>query len=87
MRSVLERVVSSCLKHGSELRQMSPGAHEKESPSPPPGLYPSTGVDRAKRQGGNAHPIKRLKHDIDGPLISMHKIKLNNGGRVQFLVE
>ena len=21
---------------------------------------------------------------IDGPLISMHKIKLNNGGRVQF---
>ena len=40
-------------------------------------------ISRAKTQRGHVHPIKWLKHDIDRPLINMHKIKLNSGGRVQ----
>ena len=35
-----------------------------------------------KNTRGNAHPIKWLEHDIDGSLISMHKLYSNNGGRV-----
>ena len=52
-------------------------------------MYPSTVVEefsRAKTLRGHVHPIKCLKQQIDRPLISMHKIKLNNGGRKQMKV-
>ena len=43
-------------------------------------------ISRAKTQRGDVHPVKCLKQQIDRPLISMHKIKLNNGGRKQMKI-
>ena len=62
-----------------------------EPPSPSKLVNPAQNfwneISRAKAQRGHVHAIKWLQHDIDRPLISMHKIKLNSGGRVQFQFE
>ena len=48
------------------------------------GSYFWNEISRAKTQMGHGYSMKWLEHDIDGPLIRVHKITLNNGGRVQF---
>lgn len=66
-------------------------AHEQEPQSPPVGFVPQRAIFRTKfrekHKGGTFIKSNDFSMTFDRPLISMHKIKLNNGGRVQFYLE